>query len=154
MKNEPAKPKAAPKAPKKSSPIKAVAAYSPRIKQEKTIQINTMVNEISGRSSINEGTVINVLRELFWVVNHHLSNGQAVNIDALGTLTPQIALDGSFSVSYLPSIRLKAQMKSEKWFQGDIKNSDMIGKTVQDLVDRWNSEHQRPHRLNFDQPLP
>lgn len=100
-----------------------------------------LVELVSRTSNLSEGIVINVLRELFWAINHHLKNGQAIYLDSLGTFTPKISLDGSFNISYLASKRLKAEMKVPGWFQGDIYNRDMIGKSVDDLIARWNDEH-------------
>lgn len=121
--------------------IKAVSLYSPKIVQPKTAGMKDLVKLIAARSTLNEGTIQNVLRELGEVIPYYLSQGRAVKVEAIGTFTPRINLDGSFTISHLPDKYLKAAINSPYWFNGDIKNKEMIGKTTDDLVERWNQEH-------------
>jgi predicted histone-like DNA-binding protein len=121
--------------------IKAVAAYSPKVIQERTIQMDGLVELISGRSSLNEGTVINVLKELTTIMAYYFEHGHAVKIDSLGTFTPNVALDGTFNIKHLPDKSLKDLINGPNWYRGNMKNKNMIGKSVDDLVTRWNEEH-------------
>jgi hypothetical protein len=121
--------------------IKAVSSYSPKIIQPKTADTGVLVTLIAARSSLNEGTVLNVLKELGDVIPYFFSQGRAVKVDSLGTFTPRINLDGSFTISHLPDKKLKNALNTPNWFDGEIKNKDMIGKTTDDLVARWNEEH-------------
>lgn len=121
--------------------IKAVSLYSPKVIQPGTADMKDLVTIIAGRSNLNEGTIFNVLKELGAVIPYFFQQGRAVKIESLGTFTLRIALDGSFSISHLPDKNLKATINTDNWFKGKIKNKDMIGKTTDDLVARWNSEH-------------
>ena len=121
--------------------IKAVSLYSPKVIQPRTAGMKDLVTIIAGRSNLNEGTIFNVLKELGAVIPFFFQKGSAVKIESLGTFTPRIALDGSFSISHLPDKSLKATINTENWFEGKIKNKEMIGKTTADLVERWNNEH-------------
>jgi len=121
--------------------MKAISVYTPRIIQEKTQNLDSLIELIAARSTLNEGTVGNVLKELVAVMLYHLQNGQAIKIDDLGTFTPKIDLNGNFSITHRLSLKLKNEMARKNWFQGDIKNKDMIGKSLDDLIARWNQEH-------------
>lgn len=134
-------PKEAKPKTKKTSHIKAVSLYSPRIAQQKTIDIDHLTRFMVMSSKLDEGMILYVLKELKKAILHHFKWGRAVKVDSLGTFTPRIALDGSFSISHLPDMELKNEMGKPNWFEGEIKNKDMIGKSVEDLVARWNEEH-------------
>jgi predicted histone-like DNA-binding protein len=121
--------------------IRAISTYSPRINQPKTADMRDLVTLIAARSSLNEGDIFHVLKELGGVIPYFLQQGRAVKVDSLGTFTLRIAMDGSFSISHLPDTNLKNAINTPRWFNGTIKNKDMIGKTPDDLVERWNTEH-------------
>jgi len=50
-------------------------------------------------------------------------------------------LDGVFNVAHWLDTALKNRLNTPGEFRGEIENRDMIGKTVDDLVVRWNEEH-------------
>ena len=67
--------------------------------------------------------------------------GLAVKLEELGTYTPKVGLDGVFNVAHWMDTALKNRLNTPGEFRGEIENRDMIGKTVDDLVVRWNEEH-------------
>jgi hypothetical protein len=121
--------------------IKAIYAYSPRIKQGLTVDMDRLVSLISRRSGLNQGTILNVLMELRDAFVYHSKVGEAVKLDGLGTFTPTIGLEGEVKMKYRMDNWLKNLLNAPGEFKGELENKDMIGKTVEELVARWNEEH-------------
>jgi hypothetical protein len=121
--------------------IHALNAYRPRIKKGKTLRRSELAEYISGRASINEGTVLNILTELRDAILFWNRQGTGVKLDGLGTYSPEIGLDGKIRVAHYPDVWLKGNLNLEYKFDAKIINRDMIGKTAEDLVARWNEEH-------------
>lgn len=126
---------------KKNSRMKAIAVYSPRIVQQKTVNLRTMAELLATHPGLTEGAVTMVLMQLMNQLCYHFSIGQGVQLDVLGTFTPAIKQDGTFTVKYRPSVRLKAEMNKDHWYMGKMINRDMIGKSSNEMVARWNEEH-------------
>jgi hypothetical protein len=59
----------------------------------------------------------------------------------LGTYTPKVGLGGVFDVAHRLDKTLKNRLNTPGAFKGEIENRDMIGKTADELVARWNEEH-------------
>jgi len=121
--------------------IKAIKAYTPKLRQKETVQMQRLVEFIAARTNFNEGAVINVLTELRDAVLFFGLSAQAVKFKGLGTFTPTIDLDGTIDVSYRADKWLKNKLNAPDALQGKIENLEMIGKTAAELVERWNIEH-------------
>lgn len=121
--------------------MKAISLYSPRIVQQKTVKLQTMAQLMATHPGLTEGAIMLVLKQLMNQLVYHFSIGQGVQLDVLGTFTPVIKQDGTFTVKYLPSVRLKSEMNKDHWYKGNMNNRDMIGKSSDDMVARWNEEH-------------
>jgi hypothetical protein len=121
--------------------MKAIKAYSPKINLQRTIRMDHLVNWIAGRTGFNEGAVLNMITELRDAIAFFGKAGQGVKLNGLGTFTPSIQLEGTFSVVYRPDKWLKNEFNKPHGFQGEIINRDMIGKSTEDLVARWNEDH-------------
>ena len=67
--------------------------------------------------------------------------GRAVKLEGLGTYTPKVGLDGVFDVAHRLDKALKNRLNAPGDFRGEIGNRDMIGKTADELVARWDEEH-------------
>ncbi|MCP5050676.1 MAG: hypothetical protein GY940_26165 [bacterium] len=124
-----------------AKPINAIATYGPKIKQQATIQMNDLVTHIAGRTSINEGAIMNLLIELRDALLYFNRMGQPVKLEGLGTFTPKIALDGEIRVAHRTDSWLKSKINEKRKFHAKILNRNMIGKTFADLIARWNEEH-------------
>ncbi len=123
-----------------TSRIKAIGAYRPRIKLGKTAQMEEFVEYISTRTGLNEGEVNNVLQESRDGIAFFNLMGRAVKLEGLGTFTPKISLSGIFDIAHRLARKLKKRLNAGT-YRGEIINRDMIGKTANDLVARWNREH-------------
>jgi hypothetical protein len=121
--------------------IKAIGKFRPRIKLGKRAQLEEVVRVVAARSTLNEGEILLALREMRDVIGYICSTGRPVQLDGLGTYTPKVKLDGSFNVSHRLDTKLRNQLNIPKVFTGDILNRDMIGKTPEELVERWNEEN-------------
>ena len=56
--------------------------------------------------------------------------------------SPVIKLDGKIKTSFRLEKGLASELnKAAEGFEGEVINNDMIGKSVDDLVTRWNEEH-------------
>ena len=121
---------------------KALAAYRPRIIQGKTADVKDASNIIAGRTSATYGGVLENLMELMYVVTLFLGSGRPLKLPGLGTFSPSISLDGTINVNLRVDREVLSELNKDKeGFKGDIVNKDMIGKTYDDLVARWNEEH-------------
>ena len=121
--------------------VQAVQAYSPRLKLSKPIKIGDVAKFIAGRASLNEGTIINVLMEFQNSIIHYCNMGNPLNLEGLGIFSPGINKDGEVRVNYRPDKTLLFRLKKEEQYIGKVKNKDMIGKTREDYILRWNLEH-------------
>lgn len=121
--------------------INVIHAYRPRIKKHKTVQEEELAKFIEGRTSINAGTVLNVLYELREAMIFFHRTGEPIKLKGLGTFTPEISLDGRIKVAHRADRKVKADLNMGYHFKAKIINRDMIGKTTEELVQRWNEEH-------------
>ena len=122
--------------------IKAITAYRPRIIKTGTMKVNDVSNLIAGRTSLTEGAVLHALKELFYVLNFFLAKGFSINLPGLGIFTPTMSLDGKVNVSTRVDRTLISELnKAAGGFEGNVINSDMIGKTSAELIALWNEEN-------------
>lgn len=125
-----------------ASKMKALSAYRPRIKMGRLTDVREVARLISGRTSLNESGVYEALLELKWVLDYCLKAGRSVRLTGIGLFSPTIKLDGKIKTSFRLEKGLSSELnKDAEGFEGKIINNDMIGKTVDDLVTRWNDEH-------------
>jgi hypothetical protein len=121
--------------------IHVLRAYSPRLKLGPRVTMNEVVSFISGRTGLNKGIILMVLCEIKdALVFFHLT-GRSVKLEGLGCYTPKIDLKGKIDVTNRIPSEFKADLNKPHSFEGEIINSDMIGKTVGELIARWNKEH-------------
>jgi hypothetical protein len=81
----------------------------------------------------------NVLYELHDCLVFHTQSGYSVRLEGLGTFAPTINRDGGFRLNYRPDKRLVVKLGLD--FRGDIRNKQMIGKSSEEFIVRWNEEH-------------
>ncbi len=122
--------------------MKAVKEYMPTIKQLRTLSMDQLVSYIAGRTNMNEGAVNHMLMELRDSIIFFGLMGQAIKLEGIGTFTPTVQLDGTFNMTYRPDNYIKQRLNDTGKFSGDIRNKEMLGKTMEELTARWNEEHQ------------
>lgn len=96
---------------------------------------------ISGRTGLSRGIITMVLYEIKdALVFFHLS-GRSVKLEGLGCYTPKINLKGKIDITNRIPPEFKAELNVAHAFKGEIINRDMIGKTVGEIIARWNKDH-------------
>lgn len=121
--------------------LKAVVAYRPRIKQQRTANMKEVVEFISSRTHFDKGYVEHSLDEFQAALLHFMQGGRAVKLEELGTFSLNVTSDGVFQIKFLPDVKLKKAINNDGWFIGELKNRDMLGKTSEEMAVRWNQDH-------------
>lgn len=124
-----------------AEPVKAIYAYTPRVKISRVVEMKEIITYIGERTGFNKSTILGMLAELEASVLHYTSVGASVRLSGLGLFSPRIDQNGVFNVNYVVDRDLKIQLNSTRGFSGTVVNHDMIGKTSDDLIARWNREH-------------
>ncbi|PWB69649.1 MAG: hypothetical protein C3F07_19190 [Anaerolineales bacterium] len=121
--------------------IKAIGTYRPRIDQGNTVQKPEFVRYASRATGLVEATLDQSIKEMRDQLIDFLRAGRAVKIEGLGTWTPNIALDGTFSIMYRADSALVKGLNIPGMFTGTISNRENIGKTADELVQLWNEKN-------------
>ncbi|MEP7137704.1 MAG: hypothetical protein ABI904_22490 [Chloroflexota bacterium] len=121
--------------------IKAVNAYRPRIEQGNTVQKPELVRAVSRATGIVEGALDQSIKEVRDQVVEFCRAGRAVKVDGLGIFTPTIDLDGYFAISFRADPAMNAGINFPGTFSGTILNRENIGKTSDELIAKWNTDH-------------
>jgi len=121
--------------------IKAINAYRPRIELGNTVQKPELIRAASRATGIVEGTFDNSIKELRDQIIEYCRAGRAVKVDGLGIWTPTIALDGTLDIQYRPDTAISYGINVPGVFSGTIINRENIGKTSDELVTKWNTDH-------------
>lgn len=69
--------------------------YYPKAQASGSVGINELAEEIAYATTLTDGDVLNVIRALVKRINLHISNGQIVKLENLGSFQAQIRSDGS-----------------------------------------------------------
>jgi hypothetical protein len=134
--------------------IQAVNAYRPRIEQGTTVQKPELIRAASRATGIVEGTLDQSIKELRDQIIEFCRAGRAIKVEGLGTFSPSIILEGSFSISFRPDPAFANGLNMPGMFSGRIINRENIGKTNQELVQLWNEEHpEDPIPVEGEAPL-
>lgn len=124
-----------------ASRIAAIKATRPQIDLDRTLSTQLLIEHIAGRTGLNAGEVMLMAYELCDALTVFLSMGQPVQLEKVGTFTPDIRLDGTFFVHFRPCVELKRRLNTPDAFSGRLRNPENIGKSSDDLVSQWNQEH-------------
>lgn len=121
--------------------IKAIQAYSPKVKVDRIVEMKELVKYIGGRTGLNSGVIRHVLSELHDSLLHFTMTGCSVRLEEIGVFTPGMDNKGKFGMNFRVDKGLTARMNTSSEFHGTIRNKDMIGKTREEFIARWNEEH-------------
>jgi hypothetical protein len=121
--------------------IKAIRSYTPRLKLGNMVDIKELVSIIQGRTSFNEGAILNMLTELRDAIIFFALAGRPVRLRELGIFAPRIDKNGRLGINFKIDKWLKSEMNVEGKYNGVIVNKDMIGKSIEEMIQRWNQEH-------------
>lgn len=121
--------------------IEAIRAYTPRVVQGDMVEIEDIVQFIQGRSSLNGGAVMNMLWEFREAVIFFALHGQPVRLKGLGVFSPRMDKDGVVGLNFRPDKWLKSELNVKRKFKGKMVNRGMMGKSVEEMIERWNQDH-------------
>lgn len=121
--------------------VKAIYAYTPRVKLERVVELQTLVSYIEGRTGFNRGTIMAMMSEFSNALVFFGRSGHPVRLPEMGIFAPRIDKNGVFGINFKMDTHLKSEMNAEGTFTGEVVNKDMIGKPVEEMVERWNTEH-------------
>jgi hypothetical protein len=121
--------------------IKAVNAFRPRIEQGNTVRKPELLRAVSRTTSLVEGSVDLVIKEVRDQIIEFCRAGRAVKVDGLGTFSPSIDLAGELAISFRPDPAFANGLNVPGTFSGKILNRENIGKTSDELVAMWNEKH-------------
>ena len=124
-----------------ASRIKAIGAYRPRVEQGNTVQKPELIRALSRATGLVEGSVDQVIKELRDQIIEFNRAGRAVKVEGLGTYAPNISLDGTLDLQYRADTAFTKGLNIPGIFSGTILNREHIGKTSDELVQRWNTEN-------------
>lgn len=121
--------------------IKAINAYRPRIDLGITVQKPALIRAVSRATSLVEGTVDMAIKETRDQIIEICRSGRSVKVEGLGTFSPSIDLEGSLAIAFRPDPAFAYGLNKNGNFEGAIINREHIGKTSDELVALWNTEH-------------
>ena len=121
--------------------IKAVNAYRPRIEQGNTVQRPELIRAVSRATSLVEGSVDLVIKEVRDQIIEFCRSGRAAKVEGLGIFAPNIDLDGNLSISFRPDPFFANGLNVPGTFSGTIRNRENIGKTSNELIAMWNENY-------------
>ncbi len=124
-----------------SSRIKAIGAYRPRIELGNTVQKPELMRAVSRATGLVEGSTDQAIKEFRDHIIEYCRSGRSVKVEGLGTWTPNISLDGTLDIQYRADTALTNGLNVPGTFTGTILNRENIGKTSDELVQKWNEEH-------------
>ena len=73
----------------------APAKYYAKAQASGSVDINELAEEISYSTTLTDGDVLNVIRALVKQINKHISKGEIVKLENLGSFQAQISSDGA-----------------------------------------------------------
>lgn len=121
--------------------IKVISAYAPRIKLLPTVSLTELIKFLAGRTGLNQGEVNLVMNEFEYAVYFYHRVGRPVKLPGLGTYSPGIKMDGTIRVGHRSDSGLKKRLNDSDGFEGTVLNNEHVGKSLDDLVELWNTEH-------------
>jgi len=121
--------------------IQAYQAYSPRVTIERVMEMESVETYIEDRTGLNDSTIHAVLRELHSALLFYARQGFSVRLDGVGLFSPSIDKEGTFGINVRSDKKLLLRFNEKGKFYGKLRNKDMIGKTEDDYIQRWNDEH-------------
>jgi|SaaInl7_200m_RNA_FD_contig_41_295435_length_776_multi_10_in_0_out_0_1 hypothetical protein len=124
-----------------ASRIGAISTYRPKIELGERAVTDDLVEFIARSTGLNESGVRQMALEMRDAVLFFLVRGIPVYIEGLGTYTPKIDLDGTLGVGHRADNQIKIGLNVDGKFSANIINKENVGKTSDELVALWNTDH-------------
>lgn len=120
--------------------IQAINAYRPRIIHSDTAGEERYMELVSQRTTLSPGVIKNVQESRRETLIGLLLDGRRVRTGG-ATYYLSIDLEGKFSVKVKPDARITRVANQKRAFRGRIANVENIGKTSDELVAMWDTNH-------------
>lgn len=120
-----------------------VYKYYPKAQANGSVDINELAEEIAYATTLTDGDVLNVIRALVKRINIHISNGQIVKLENLGSFQAQIQSEGSATEeTYSPSLirKVSLQFRPGIGLKGQLNKSNLSFHKVPSLKSLKNQE--------------
>jgi hypothetical protein len=119
-----------------TSRIKVFSTLGPRINAGRIVDTQSLVEYLSGRTTLHESIIRHVVLELREAIRFFGVEGRSVRIDGLGVFRPTIDTKGTVAISYRADRSLVKDINTR--FRGDVSNRQNIGKTSDEFLELWN----------------
>jgi hypothetical protein len=119
--------------------IQAIAAYAPKINLIEAVNAHKFMAMVTKRTTLSSGVVKNVQESEVEALIDFLKEGRSV-YTGIAIFTPVIDTQGNLSVSVRVDKRIIAALNIPGEFTGDVKNSENIGMTSEQMAIKWNSD--------------
>lgn len=114
----------------------------PKLRVGPLVEIDELAEFISQRSSLNRGTIKNVLCGLQDAIVHFVTVfGRSVKLEEIGSFIPVLKLSGKLKLHLRVDPVLTKRANNTHLKSLDIKNRKNIGKSLDQLVKIWNELH-------------
>ena len=123
-----------------ASLVSALNQYRPQIEYGDTADWREVADFMADNSTLSRADIIAVLTGLQQAVIHCHRQGRGVRREGLGTYLPNVNYRGEFDVAHRLDRELKRALNGGS-FSGKIRNKRNIGKTTEEVIALWNSEH-------------
>ena len=120
--------------------IQAIQAYRPRIDLGDSTKTERFLELITQRTTLSPGVVKNVQESEVETLIGLLLDGHAVHTGT-ALYTPNIDVEGKFSVTVRVDKRILRALNGDGAFRGKLINAENIGMTSDQMVAVWNEEH-------------
>jgi len=124
-----------------ASKIQAINTYRPKIAKGATVKDAQLVQYIADRTGLNRGDVRHMLDEFQDAIVFFALNGQGVKLEGLATFAPKINTAGKLSLFTRIDNQINNRLNQTGAFKGQILNNENIGKTTDELIALWNTDH-------------
>ncbi len=120
--------------------IQAVTAYRPRIRLGDPATEKRFYELVSQRTTLSPGLIVNVHEIEIETLIGLLLEGRPVHT-GVAIFTPSIDLDGDVEIKIKLDQRLLNAVNANGAYNGRTINAENIGKTSDELVMMWNTDH-------------
>lgn len=121
--------------------ITAIRRYKPEIKRERTLQMADIIRDMTRSTGLSHGEILHVVYQLQEAILEANREGRALKMEALGTFTPVLRMDGSLDILFRPHVDLLRELNDPTRFRAKILNKKNIGKSSEELVEQWDRDH-------------
>jgi hypothetical protein len=133
--------------------IQAFSKYCPKIDLMKLAGPRHFMELITQRTTLSAGVVKNVQESEVETLISLLKEGRSVHT-GVAVFRPVIDAQGNLTVSVRVDKRITGALNVPGAFTGKIDNGDNIGKTTDEFVHLWNTDHPDDMIIFASEPEP